>query len=458
MFLKYDGAIISPEDYDYQVEFICSLISNPENNLYEILDYIKDIDNIHELKDNNGKNLLMCACDSNNLHLIIYFLEHGIDINSVDNDNENILNYLDYSQDNATQIIDYLIKQGVNVFNKNINGTDIFSFLFYIMNNTSVHQIIEKVGKNIQYLLNWYSTTYIKNNFIDDPNFVKNVNSILLFGQDFVNPIFKFIEHVLLNLEILQNEINSLLTQLLKYTPNVKTNLEKIKILRHIIPSVQTEKIINNLIMKEDDKYIEKVEKIKEAFELCKLLIQKITHKREEINILLKTKESYIASAILLREEEREKEIKNKKERAKQKEKEKKKRKKEKKIEQEYIPKELKLMEKEDYRSYYNNMSYILIENKIDELLNELKLLSLKDKISVRDKNNLEKIILRRERDRKERENRIQQIIIHLDEEDYETEEDLKPTEDDKRILSELERIYEEQRINLNKNLQSNFK
>ena len=210
--------------------------------------------------------------------------------------------------------------------------------------------------------------------------------------------------------------------------------------------------------MKEDDKYIEKVEKIKEAFELCKLLIQKITHKREEINILLKTKESYIASAILLREEEREKEIKNKKERAKQKEKEKKKRKKEKKIEQEYIPKELKLMEKEDYRSYYNNMSYILIENKIDELLNELKLLSLKDKISVRDKNNLEKIILRRERDRKERENRIQQIIIHLDEEDYETEEDLKPTEDDKRILSELERIYEEQRINLNKNLQSNFK
>ena len=40
-------------------------------------------------------------------------------------------------------------------------------------------------------------------------------------------------------------------------------NLEKIKILRHIIPSVQTEKIINNLIMKEDDKYIEKVEKIR---------------------------------------------------------------------------------------------------------------------------------------------------------------------------------------------------
>ena len=249
MKIMYDGAIVNPEHFDDEVEYICNLISKISNKkeYAKILEYINNIENIIELKDNMGKNLLMCACDFNNLKLIKYFLKRGIDINSVDNDNDNILYHIDYARDNSVEILKFLVENGVNVFNKNNKGIDLFIFLFYI-SQTSYYAMI---GENIQYLLDWYGKNYIRNNFIKDPNFVQNVKSILLFGENFVEPILYFIDkYVIKNLEKLQTDIESLIKKFSKKDiSTLRINLEKstiIDILRYRIPSDLTEELINN--------------------------------------------------------------------------------------------------------------------------------------------------------------------------------------------------------------------
>lgn len=379
MFPKYDGAIVDPEYFDDEVEYICTLMSNITNKkeYARILQYVTNIENITELKDKTGKNLLMCACDTNNLNLINYFLKRGIDINSVDNDNDNILYYLDYSLDNALEILDFLIENGVNVFHKNNTGVDIFIFLNYINSITP----IKNVSDSIQYLLNWYGKTYVRNNFIKDPNFVTNVKSVALFGDVFIETILQFIDiHIIPTLQKLQTDIDSLLKKFSKKdTSTLKTNLEKssvIELLRYRMPSELSEKLIDNLIIKEGEDF---KRKMLTALVLCRQLLEIAENKRKEIDFILKSKESKIAEASLLRDiEEEEKERKEKieeekhregkerlkKEKKKEKERQKKKRKRDEEFEKKSIPKELKLMGEEDTRVYYDKMSYILAEKK----------------------------------------------------------------------------------------------
>jgi hypothetical protein len=467
MFPKLDGMIVDPEHFDDEVEYICTLMSNITNKkeYARILQYVTNIGNITELKDKTGKNLLMCACDINNLNLINYFLRRGIDINSVDNENDNILHYLDYSRDNILEILDFLIENGVNVFHKNNKGLDIFSVLHYIFSIKPY----EKLKHSIDYLLNWYGKTYVRNNFIKDPNFVDNIKSVLLFGDDLIETILQFIDiYIIPNLQKLQIDIESILKKFSKKDiPSLQTNLEKssiIEILRYRMPSELTEKLIDNLIIKEGDDFTKKLTK---SLVLCKDLLKIAENKRKEINFILKSKKSIIAESSLLREIEIEEETKrieeekkrieaenkrSKNKRKRDREKEKKREIKIKKAEEESIPKELKLMGEEDTRLYYDKMSYILAEKKIDELLSELNKLNLRDKLDKISKNRVERIVNRRERERKEREKRIQNIIIHLDDEDYaeaeriEKEDLQRELEKDDDLLLQLEEIYEEQR------------
>jgi hypothetical protein len=466
MFPKLDGMIVDPEHFDDEVEYICTLMSKIENKkeYAKILQYITNIENINELKDKTGKNLLMCACDTNNLSLIKYFLKRGIDINSVDNDNDNILYYIDYARDNALEILDFLIENGVNVFHKNNSGIDIFIFLKYINDITPYENVI----KSIQYFLDWYGKIYVRNNFISDPNFVKNTNNVSLFGEEFIEGVLNYIDNHIINILIkLKLDIESLIKKFSKKDiTTLQTNLEKssvIEILRYRIPSELTEKLIDNLIIKEGDDFIRK---IKRALILCNTLIKLVQNKRKELDILLNTKKSIIAEASLLRDiekenKEREEKIKEekdreekerlKKEKKKEKEKQKKKRKRDEEFEKKSIPRELKLMDEEDTRLYYDKMSYVLAEKKIDELLSELNKLNLRDKLDKISKNRVERIVNRRERERKEREKRIQNIIIHLDDEDYaeaeriEKEDLQRELEKNDEILLILEKIYAQQ-------------
>ena len=470
MFSKYDGAIVDTEHFDDEIEYICNLISKIDNKkeYAKILVYISNIENITEIKDNTGKNLLMCACDSNNLDLIKYFLRRGININSTDNDNDNILYYVDYARNNALEILDFLIKNGVNVFHKNNKGVDIFIFLHYINNITP----FKNVRESIQYLLDWYGKTYVRNNFIKDPNFVTNIKSVALFGDVFIETILQFIDiHIITKLQKLLIDIESLLKKFSKKdVSTLKTNLEEssvIELLRYSMPSELTEKLIDNLIIKEDDNF---KRKMLNSLVLCNQLLKIAEDKRNEIYIMLKTKESNLATESLLLEskfeeskkfedEEKNRIKKEKKKRKKEKERENKERKIAEKFEKESMPRELKLMGDEDTRLYYDKMSYVLAEKRIEELLTELKNLSLREKLDTKSKNRLERIINRRERERKERERFLigskQKLIIHLDEEDYEDtdkilqEELQRELEKDDETLLILEEIYAQQRIEL---------
>jgi len=456
IFLKYDGAIVDPEHFDDEVEYICTLISKIENKkeYAKILQYITNIENINELKDNTGKNLLMCACNTNNLNLIKYFLKRGIDINSVDNDNNNILYFIDYKSDNySLEILEFLINNGVHVFHKNNSGVNIFSILHYI---NSVNPPYENVKNSIQYLLDWYTKYYLKKNLLEDPNFVQNTKSVVIFGDEFIEVVLNYIDNYIINILFkLKLDIESLIKKFSKKDiTTLQTNLEKssvIEILRYRIPSELTEKLIENLIIKEGDDFNVK---IKRALVLCNILIKTIQNKRKELDILLNTKKSTIAEASLLREieiEEQNKKIEEEKKRIKkEKEREKKKIKIIEKSEKESIPRELKLMGEEDTRLYYDKMSYILAEKKIEELLSELKNLSLRDKLDKISKNRIERIVNRRERERKQRE-KLVKTIVELDEEDFEAgekylqEELERELEKDDDILLILEEIYTQQ-------------
>ena len=457
MFSKYDGTIVKPEHFDDKVKYICTLLSkiSTTKDYVKILQYTSSIENINELKDNTGKNLLMCACDTNNLSLIKYFLKIGININSVDNNNNNILYYVDYTDDNALEILDFLIENGVTVFNRNKNGIDIFIFLHHI-NKTPVIMVV----RIIQYLLNWYGEDYFRNNFMKDPDFIQNIKSVALFDDEFIKIVLQFIDKFAIqNLEKLQTDIEALIVKFSKKnTPILQTNLEKssiIEILRYRMPSDLTEELISNLIIKEGEDFNKKITR---ALIICKKLLKILQDKRRDIDMLLKSKESDIAEASLLREtdmeESKKTEDEEKKRIKKEKEKEKKKRKKTEKLEKEsVIPRELNLMidEDKDTLSYSEKMSYILAERKIEELLSELKSLSLIDKLDKRSKNNIERIILRRKRERKERVKFKNNMIIHLDEEDFKeaekvSREDLERELDkDDDILLILEEIYAHQ-------------
>ena len=93
-------------------------------------------------------------------------------------------------------------------------------------------------------------------------------------------------------------------------------------------------------------------------------------------------------------------------------------------------------------RLYYNNIAYLLAERKIEEKLKELLVLQSRDKLDRNSMIRLEKIINRRERDRRERERergikKQDKMTIKLNEEEYNFEEEDYDFEDKKRILEE---------------------
>ena len=192
---------------------------------------------------------------------------------------------------------------------------------------------------------------------------------------------------------------------------------------------------------------------------ICKKLLKIAIDKKTEINIILNIKKSDVAEASLLDEINTEKSKKEseevKKNNKKEKEREKKRIRKIKKTEEELIPRELKLMGEEDTRLYYDKMSYILAEKKIEELLSELLSLKEKEKMDLRTIHRVERIIYRRERERRERDEF--KMIISLDDDDYKDvdnilEEDLRrELEKDDDILIQLEEIYEQQKRILKK-------
>ena len=109
------------------------------------------------------------------------------------------------------------------------------------------------------------------------------------------------------------------------------------------------------------------------------------------------------------------------------------------------IVKELNLMyeEDKDIPLYYEKMSYILAEKKIEEMLSELEKIKNRDKMDKNTILQIERIINRRERERKRE--KFKDMIIYLGEEDY-TEEDVrKKLEEDDKILTILEEIYRKQ-------------
>ena len=232
------------------------------------------------------------------------------------------------------------------------------------------------------------------------------------------------------------------------------------------MPSELTEKLIDNLIIKEGDDFNRKLSR---ALVLCRKLLEIAENKRKKIDFILKSKKSKIAEASLLQDiEKEEKERKEKgdeekhseekerlkKEKKKEKERQRKKRKRDEDFEKNSIPRELKLMGEEDTRLYYDNMSYALAENRIEELLSELSGLSLRGKLDKISKNKVERIIHRRMREEKEKEKKRlkHSLIIELSEEDYkyaeriEQEELQRELEKDDDILEILEKIYAQQK------------
>lgn len=458
MFSKYDGAIVKPENFDKEVKNICSRISTIINmkDYANILGYISSIENITELKDSDGKNLLMCACDTNNLSLIKYLLKRGIDINSIDDENDNVLYYLYYAEDNSLEIFQFLVENGINVFNKNKKGEDIFKFLLFINSITPY----EGIGKIIQYLLNWYRLNYVTNNFISDPNFVENSKCLLLFQNDIIESLLEYInEYILKVLNKIKEDIITLNKKFTKKDiPSLKTYLENnniIKVLKYGMNSELTNKLIENLIINERDDF---KKKFNNALVLCNTLLKIAGDKEKAISMLLKKKKSDIAAASLLRdykiEELKKAEEDEKKRIKKDKEKEKKKIRKIVKLEKESIPRELELMgeEDKDIISRSEKMSYILAEKKIAEIISELSEIKNLNKMNKNTRNKIERIINRRERERKERE-KFMNMIIYLEEEDYnEGEEILKEElrrklEQDDEILEILEEIYRKQTL-----------
>jgi hypothetical protein len=501
-FSKYDGKIIKSEDFEDTILRICSMISSVTTSidLNNIIRYLNTIENISELRDSSGKNLLMCASGYNNLDLIKYFISRGIDINSVDNDNSNILLYINVLHPNMIEISTYLIENGIDVFHTDNRGLNIFDILYYL-NNTTPSQTLRE---HTEFLLKWYGEKYMPDNFIKDPNFVKNIKSILKFDASFIYLTLQYIDKYIIDfLEELIGDFENV-EKIHKERKNpIVSDPERIsgliEILRDRLSSDITENIINNLNIRlgEDTK-----KKLITTIISCKKLLKIARDKRNEINTILRTEISERAAASLEREYAMEKKgeknisepktqtEKNREKKRKQiaREKQKKEREKLLKIDQDISSKELELMGKEDtmdMRFYYNTVSYLLAEQKIEEIKNEIIMLLErgatlehsveKNKIQKQLQRQIEKIKFTRNKEKHKRENFKMEIQrearkirdkrerregkkeintrIDLDSEDEEytkrfmllQQELQRSLENDDEILAQLEDIYKKQ-------------
>ena len=126
----------------------------------------------------------MLASFYNNLSIVEYFIDKGIDINSVDDLGENAIFHVNFYNESAKNIYNLLFNRGINLFHKRKDGNTLFDILIQIYSNNIIYNYNDPrnniLAENMRYLINEiFFKKYMPSAIIDDPKF--SSNSKILF-------------------------------------------------------------------------------------------------------------------------------------------------------------------------------------------------------------------------------------------------------------------------------------
>ncbi len=136
----------SMEDYNGKPRYMSAfgkVFWYNENDKYEIikmlLDYGADVDIRFDTEVYYNITLLMLACDNNDYKLADLLLKNGADINAVDENNNNVLNYaLQRNENKSYKMTKYCLDNGANVNNPITNESKAYTFALGYGNKTTI--------------------------------------------------------------------------------------------------------------------------------------------------------------------------------------------------------------------------------------------------------------------------------------------------------------------------------
>jgi hypothetical protein len=299
------------------------------DNLEEFKRRYNDRKDIDSIKDKNGQNLLMFACQHNRKEFIKYLVENKlIDINHVDKQKKNCLFYI---RQDETSTIYFLVENGVDVFQSNIVRLlcrDIQSLkIKYSDKKTKNPDIIfstmENYGKTLGVYQHWFIYTYLikyingEETYIDFMN--KSYKNLLDYEHKIFENILETIEYIIKNIElqlrVFKDHEGFDTTE--EYKTQLKNYLEQgFNFFKLKINNTKYIKLIKSLLAKECkdiECYKKSVEIIIKTYEKYIYILKEV---RDSVNIIIEARRKYyerieIKKSLLL-EEEKENE-KNKK-------------------------------------------------------------------------------------------------------------------------------------------------